>query len=404
MRQHPVTFVISSSVQIPGDPVPALRQFVSDMAFPFRETNRLLTLDENNPWKRGGLGNMVGSSFYPKESFGVTMIIGFSDRTGGGWTRVAPNGDAVVLFDTARIYEAGGPLNSDGQTQIWISQHELGHQFGLDLGEITDLFRIDDLTEVEPIVGVNADDLKDALWGRLSDYATDPMLHQGIVGAFSAHHLRIINGSYRIGQIQSMPPLAPLDQSAIVALGANDAPLAGVRVRIWSVNSHTSEATLLADTVTGPDGRAPFTWPDNPRSNDAVLWKAHAPEFSPVTGWLTIIDLEDAGMDGIPLTAYARLLPQKIVLEAVQDAPGMLRITGLQVGQEIDILSGPSADGVLTVVDRITATGTEMFWFDPSPASDSTKFYDVRLVRKPVAMPLTVEKLCRMCGQREVAS
>lgn len=111
-RLHPVTFLFSPALQLPADPLPSLHQFVADVGYSFRDTNRVLILNNDDPWHYGGLDGMLGSNVYPTESFGVTVIIGHSAYTSNGWTRVAPNGDAVVLFDTARIYETGDPART----------------------------------------------------------------------------------------------------------------------------------------------------------------------------------------------------------------------------------------------------------------------------------------------------
>lgn len=405
---------------VPDNPRPLLERFVADIDAVFaKNTNRRFVLSPTDTLVRTSEFSFQGSHNYPIDDYPIYICMEPGDRTHGGWCQVHPSGATMSMMLTPRMHNlVDGPpgWETDYGTQLHISHHEIAHGCGVAIGEDYDRAMIDDPTGVEPLCPVNSNNPNDILWGRLSDYAADPMLHYGPGGRFSDHNARVISGPYRISQ--HMVPLAPLDQCSVLVQDegipiAEPWPLSGIRVRVWHVDSHSPTCVLLADRVTDSTGRVPFTWPDNPNSNDSVLVKCHGDGYAPSVGWLTQPDLESAGMDGELLEAVARMKPARpeftpqIRLAAVTGAPGLVQISGLSMGLRFEILAGPFGEEPKPVA-RLAAMGPEMTWTDPRPMAASM-IYRVRTIPQtgqaatPAVRRATLDRmgdLCRMCGQR----
>lgn len=398
-----------------------MQQIVADMNAVYeKNTNRRFVLD-NPQIKRVSDFNLPGSFFYPTEEHPVYICMSPGERTGQGWARVHPDGGAMLMMEVERLYpwsEGMMEMNFEYAFQVHVCVHEAAHNFGSAIGEDYDRSQIDDPTGVDPLVPVNSHNPRDILWSRLSDYASDPMLHLAPRGRFSDHNARVISGSYRTSQ--AMPQFAPLDQCRVLVtndgdlnehLGFDFAPMAGVRVRIWSVDSRNPSCELLVDGTTGDSGIIPFTWPANPHTNDSVLVKCHSDGYVPTVGWLTQPDLESAGMDGEPLEAVARMRrgreeSQIITLETVGRLPGVVRILGCIAGQKIEISYGRIGEAPEHFV-RMNAEGPDFVWVDTLPKDSVSRVYKVRTLPQTglgamsAARRLSVDpmaRLCRMCA------
>lgn len=425
MRVHPVEFWLRHDVPAPADPLRTMMQIVSDMNVVFeKNTNRRFVLD-NPQIKRVSDFNLPGSFFYPTEEYPVYICMSPGERTGNGWARVHPDGGAMLMMEVDRLHpwtEGMMEMNFEHAFQTHVCIHEAAHNFAVAIGEDYDRSQIDDPTGVDPLVPVDVNNPRDILWSRLSDYASDPMLHLAPRGRFSDHNARVISGSYRTSQ--AMPPFAPLDQCRVLVTQdpfediddplLNDLrhdPMRGARVRIWSVDSRNPSCVLLVDATTDDSGVIPFTWPANPHTNDSVLVKCHADGYTPSAGWLTQPDLESAGMDGEHLEAIVRMRrgreeSQIITLETVGRLPGVVRILGCVAGQKIEISYGRIGEPPDNFV-RMTAEGPDFVWVDTLPQDSISRVYSVRtlpqtgLAAMPAARRLSVDpmaRLCRMCA------
>lgn len=214
------------------------------------------------------------------------------------WARVYGREDILGSLDMREDYYSN---------QLYVLVHEIGHKYGLGLGEYYKLPTIKDRTGVPPILDVSIRNENDSYWRSRRNVLFDPMATSRYdsgrdleTAEFSPFSSRMINTwALEGGGIDGD---SPKEASIVVeVLDSNRRGISECKVRVFAVqvgSPYTSE--MVNSGQTNASGRFEFLWSTlnwqslHNTTNMTRLVKVACDGYAPQGQWLSVFDVQAA--------------------------------------------------------------------------------------------------------------
>lgn len=244
MITHQVVFWLAPDLVPPGQFLivsQRLARYIHDLNLVFAPCHRRFAIVDI----RVGFGSFSHPQFayklLPVVHLHLTKMPAGSENSGSGTAGYDESGDFRVLQGWLKVWSPADN-ERDYKFQLYVLTHELGHCFGLALGEMYDMrFAYDPLP---PSWGATCHldwtDPADSLWGRHKDWLRDPMVSQNL--QWSEYHRRVIMaGCYRL--INPPVPMANTQRCQLRVFNAFGQPLENVGVELCRRDSPEFDAS-----------------------------------------------------------------------------------------------------------------------------------------------------------------
>jgi hypothetical protein len=244
-----------------------------------------------------------------------------STMSNGGFSSLNSDGSGVLAgLHWTRLYDPNALVTSNDNDDYWRQlnnmAHELGHVFGVGLGEYYSLSTVFDNTGEEPIQDVRLlNHINDPYWKRHSDRFTDPMLlnvmhHVAInplpttreaamnIIQFSPLSAAIISESYRAQPNNArLPDMDAITVKVVDSVTGN--PVGNAVVKVWQIDMAANDSAIFnAEGMTNQQGTMSYDWSTNAtiyHSNVNLLreFKVYRAGYIPKAFHFSVFDAEE---------------------------------------------------------------------------------------------------------------